>query len=740
MLKAMSNNIINRNNRMKITKTAAIDGLLLTSNASAGTGVQSFLDSLRDFESGINPNLANFYSDNLNNPVYTYAKVSAPGRMIRDCATGSMIPEPTTISEFFTKLGIDDIYNPQTPNDPQMFKNMQYNSMNAWGFVGYQLGEAVLIDAGYYSPKVVEVDGVEYDSFYVFVDDSTWIGCETEALVEIVGSGGNMILATDVNKWEGNFVGKNGVNSFQDLLIPDNQELVMRDAMRFNYGVMTQLLQDANMTWSQALAKSWPGTDDDGNAIQVQATMSGLLAAAHLRGAWGTARLLTNDEITCDELGTCITKYVHKFGGYNTIFDTPENDTIEGSQYDERLSAGWGNDAVITGGGSDIIELHEQAGSITTLNDFTIGDDLIVLRDWQTASPLANLTVADVAQGVELTFSGQTILIKNASASQVNQNTANVIAESKIYEIAWSGTQTVNGFNPLLDKVRGTAGIGFKHLKAYETATSLVVGVQAQDGGIYSSIELVGLTLSDLTPEMFDNVTGGFDRLGYIVPLSNQNWGWNVELTINNFDIDKTVISMPLFNYSYSMLVLAQENNDTVITLNESSSQGDQKRLILKNIDVTSLTAANFEFVSGSFSDASIEIPVYFDISAQVIGSGGAISPTPDASNVIAAQGNQDFTINFIPEAGYRVASVKVDGTLIANPQSSYTFSNLSATHSVEVTFELGSSCPTAWDSTAIYVGGDQVTYNGQTYEAKWWSQNHQPDLGDPWKLVTPCN
>jgi len=186
--------------------------------------------------------------------------------------------------------------------------------------------------------------------------------------------------------------------------------------------------------------------------------------------------------------------------------------------------------------------------------------------------------------------------------------------------------------------------------------------------------------------------------------------------------------------------VLTQENNDTVITLNESSSQGDQKRLILKNIDVTSLTAANFEFVSGSFSDASIEIPVYFDISAQVIGSGGAISPTPDASNVIAAQGNQDFTINFIPEAGYRVASVKVDGTLIANPQSSYTFSNLSATHSVEVTFELGSSCPTAWDSTAIYVGGDQVTYNGQTYEAKWWSQNHQPDLGDPWKLVTPCN
>ncbi|MGY3869104.1 hypothetical protein [Aeromonas sobria] len=41
------------------------------------------------------------------------------------------------------------------------------------------------------------------------------------------------------------------------------------------------------MTWAQALAKSWPDTDDNGQPIQVQATLSGILAAAHLRGAWG---------------------------------------------------------------------------------------------------------------------------------------------------------------------------------------------------------------------------------------------------------------------------------------------------------------------------------------------------------------------------------------------------------------------------------------------------------------------
>ncbi|TMN71343.1 sugar-binding protein, partial [Pseudoalteromonas maricaloris] len=73
-----------------------------------------------------------------------------------------------------------------------------------------------------------------------------------------------------------------------------------------------------------------------------------------------------------------------------------------------------------------------------------------------------------------------------------------------------------------------------------------------KDGGIYSSVELVGLTIADLTPDMFDNVTGGYDRLGFIVPLNSQNWGWNMALTVNSFDPAKTVISMPLFNYSFS--------------------------------------------------------------------------------------------------------------------------------------------------------------------------------------------
>ncbi|WP_226971043.1 hypothetical protein [Vibrio navarrensis] len=104
------------------------------------TGIQSFLDALRNFESGINPALADFYLQNLDNPVYTYAQVTSPGRLVRDCSTGSMLSEPTTISQFFTKLGVDTIYNPLTPTDAEVFRQMQYNSMNAWGIYWLSTG------------------------------------------------------------------------------------------------------------------------------------------------------------------------------------------------------------------------------------------------------------------------------------------------------------------------------------------------------------------------------------------------------------------------------------------------------------------------------------------------------------------------------------------------------------------------------------------------------------------------
>ncbi|AVH31092.1 chitinase [Vibrio fluvialis] len=41
------------------------------------------------------------------------------------------------------------------------------------------------------------------------------------------------------------------------------------------------------------------------------------------------------------------------------------------------------------------------------------------------------------------------------------------------------------------------------------------------------------------------------------------------------------------------------------------------------------------------------------------------------------------------------------------------------------------------WDKNAVYNAGDQVVWNGATYEAKWWTQGYDPANGGPWLLVS---
>ncbi|TVX99858.1 glycosyl hydrolase family 18 protein [Cohnella terricola] len=47
------------------------------------------------------------------------------------------------------------------------------------------------------------------------------------------------------------------------------------------------------------------------------------------------------------------------------------------------------------------------------------------------------------------------------------------------------------------------------------------------------------------------------------------------------------------------------------------------------------------------------------------------------------------------------------------------------------------------WDASSIYVGGQHVVYNGNVYEAKWWTQGDRPDQSGPWdvwKVIGPCS
>ena len=54
-------------------------------------------------------------------------------------------------------------------------------------------------------------------------------------------------------------------------------------------------------------------------------------------------------------------------------------------------------------------------------------------------------------------------------------------------------------------------------------------------------------------------------------------------------------------------------------------------------------------------------------------------------------------------------------------------------------------TCDNAWDASAVYTGGNQVTHAGKTWEAKWWTQGDDPSQSGEWGVwkevgVANCN
>ncbi|HEX6432526.1 MAG TPA: glycosyl hydrolase family 18 protein [Niastella sp.] len=135
---------------------------------------------------------------------------------------------------------------------------------------------------------------------------------------------------------------------------------------------------------------------------------------------------------------------------------------------------------------------------------------------------------------------------------------------------------------------------------------------------------------------------------------------------------------------------------------------------------------------------------------------------TPPASvSITASASDVDGTISKVE---FYNGATKL-GEATAAPYS-YTWSNVAAgtyvltakatdnggavTTSGGVTIVVGTGTGTgcngieAWTATGVYLSGKQVVYNNKIYEAKWWSQNEQPDLntgdGKVWKYISDCS
>ncbi|OPY90384.1 MAG: Fibronectin type III domain protein [Syntrophus sp. PtaU1.Bin208] len=130
--------------------------------------------------------------------------------------------------------------------------------------------------------------------------------------------------------------------------------------------------------------------------------------------------------------------------------------------------------------------------------------------------------------------------------------------------------------------------------------------------------------------------------------------------------------------------------------------------------------AAKAYNTAGLYSEYSNEVSYNAPVSTYTItgscGSNGSMSPSGAVS--VTSGGSQSFTIT--PDSGYAVSSVLVDGASAGTP-TSYTFSNVTANHTIAVTF----AALAKYTITATYTSGGTITPSGTVSLSSGGSQTY---------------
>ncbi|WP_109434510.1 glycosyl hydrolase family 18 protein [Aquimarina sp. AU119] len=157
-------------------------------------------------------------------------------------------------------------------------------------------------------------------------------------------------------------------------------------------------------------------------------------------------------------------------------------------------------------------------------------------------------------------------------------------------------------------------------------------------------------------------------------------------------------------------------------------------------------------------------------ISITVTGSGGNQLPTvsitsPQAGDTFTVGANVSISVNASDSDGTITKVAFYNGTTLLGEKTTtpytYSWNNVSegnytimvktydnengeGSSSVAITVsDTGGSCTSpAYVPEQVYTGGDMVSYQGNEYRAKWWTQNNDPvtNRENVWELIGPCS
>ena len=207
-------------------------------------------------------------------------------------------------------------------------------------------------------------------------------------------------------------------------------------------------------------------------------------------------------------------------------------------------------------------------------------------------------------------------------------------------------------------------------------------------------------------------ITGGNAAVDVALPSSGiQDNNGSAAITVNN---GSTVLVDATVSVTVAGTVRTATTNASGIAIFSDLPVGGYT-FTASSINYTNNTG-NVTIASGVTAAKTISLSLRTNTITASAGAGGSISPS--GATAVNYNGSQTYTIT--PSAGYSIASVTVDGTVLGTTPSTYTFSNVTTTHTISVAFVLQTNAITASAGTGGSIspsGATAVNYNGsQTY------------------------
>jgi hypothetical protein len=312
-----------------------------------------------------------------------------------------------------------------------------------------------------------------------------------------------------------------------------------------------------------------------------------------------------------------------------------------------------------------------------------------------TVTPNANGTISPsgsvaVAEGTSQTFTitGNTgfqvadVLVDGSSVGAVSSYTFNNVLTDHSISASYTTVQTYT--------ITASAGSGgtispsgsvLVNQGANQTFT-----ISPNTGFKISAVTVDGASVGALTSYTFSNVTAGHTISATFT-------------TIPTYTITASAGSGGTISPSGSVSVSEGGGSTFTITPNTGYVISN---VLVDNVSVGAVPSYSFTNVTSAHTISATFSVITFTITA-TYGSGGTISPNGAVS--VNYGSNRSFTIT--PNSGYSVSAVTVDGSS-AGAVTSYTFTNVTANHTINVTFSTQS-----YNITASAGAGGSISPSG---------------------------